>query len=49
MTKNRFKNKILHTKNRSRHVSNPLKYGYITGNKKIITLWLLNKGTEKTY
>ena len=32
MTKNTLKNKFHHTKIRSRHASNPLKYGYITGN-----------------
>jgi len=34
MTKNKLKNKIHHTKIRSRHASNPLQYGCVTGNKK---------------
>ena len=38
MTKNKLENKILHTKIRSRHASNPLKYGCVTGHIKIITL-----------
>ena len=38
MTKNRLKNKILHTKISSRHASNPLRYDCVTGNKIIITL-----------
>jgi len=46
MTKNRLKNKILHTKIRSRHAFNPLKYGCVTGNKIIITLWLVYAPTE---
>ena len=33
MTKNRLENKILHTKDRSRHASNPLKYDCVTGKK----------------
>ena len=32
ITKNKFKNKILHTKVRSRHASNQLKYGCVTEN-----------------
>jgi len=44
MTTNRFKNKILHTKLRSRHASNPLKYGCVTWEK--ITLWLVYAPTE---
>jgi len=33
MTKNRLNNEILHTKIRSRHAFNSLKYECITGNK----------------
>ena len=33
MTTNRLKNKILHTKIRLRHASNPLKNGCATGKK----------------
>jgi len=32
MTNNKYKNKIVHTKIRSRHAANPLKYSVITGN-----------------
>ena len=46
MNKNKLKNMILHTKNRSRHASNPLKYDCVTGNKRIITLWLVYAATE---
>ena len=46
MTKNRIKNKILHTKNRLKHASNPLNYDCVTGNKRIVTLWLLYAVTE---
>ena len=41
MTKNKLKNKILHTKNRSRHACNPLKYDCVIENKEIITLGLV--------
>ncbi len=44
--KNRFKNKILHNKIRSRHASNPLKYGCVTVNKIIVTLWLVYAATK---
>jgi len=33
MTKNKFKNKIHHTKNRSTHASNSFKYDCVNGNK----------------
>jgi len=47
MTTNRLKNKILHTKLRSRHASNPLKYGCVTGNKIVITLgWCMHQLSE---
>jgi len=46
MTKNKFKNKFLHTKIWSRHASHPLKYGCVIGNKKLITLWLVCALTE---
>ncbi len=46
MTTNRLKNKILHTKIRSRDASNELKYGCVTENKTIITLWLVYAPTE---
>ena len=46
MTKNRLKNKILHTKIRLKHASNPLNYDCVTGNIKIVTLWLVYAATE---
>ncbi len=46
MIRNKLKNKILHTKNRSRYASNLLKYGCVTENKLIITLWLVYAPTE---
>jgi len=45
MTKNK-KNKIHHTKIKSGHASNSLKNGCDTGNKYIITLWLVYADTE---
>jgi len=33
MTKNKLKNMIHHTKNRSTHASNPFKYDCVIGNK----------------
>jgi len=46
MTKNEFKNKILHTKIWSTHAFNQFQYGCVTENKKSITLWLLYAPTE---
>jgi len=46
ITKNRLENKILCTKNWLKHASNPSKYDCVTGNLKIITLWLVYAATE---
>ena len=46
MTTNKLKNKIPHTKIRSRHASNPLNYDCVTVNKRIVTLWLVYAATE---
>ena len=47
ITKNKLENKILHTKIRSIHASTPLKYGCVTGNIKLITLWLVYAPIEQ--
>jgi len=46
MDKNKFENKILHTKIRSRHASKPLQYGCVTGNNKSTTIWLVLASTK---
>jgi len=46
MTKNKLKNKIHHTKIRSRHASNPFKHDCVIGNKLKNTLWLVHAETE---
>ena len=48
MTKNKLENKILHTKIRSIHASNPLKYACVTENKNSLTIWLVYAPTEPT-
>ena len=41
MNKNKLENKILHTKIRLRHASNPLQYNCDTENNKSTTIWLV--------
>ena len=46
MTKNRLNNEILHTKIRSRHASDPLQYGCVTGNNNSTIIWLVYVPTQ---